>query len=269
VRTVKLIVEYNGRHFHGWQKQPALKTVQSELERILSVVLRTPCGPLHAAGRTDAGVHARGQVVTFRTDADVDFRSLANGVSHLMKGELTVLSAEYAPEGFHPGISSTHKQYSYRILNRPTPAVLDAHMMWHIAQPIDLARMERDAELLVGTKDFSSLRDSSCTARSPVKTIYRSYFVCEGDIITYYVEGSGFLKQMVRNIVGTLTDIGRGRIRDRSFAQILAACDRRVAGVTAPAHGLCMDWVSYESVDLSTGITPQDSYPRDKSTRQI
>lgn len=247
VRQVKLIVEYNGSRFHGWQKQPGLRTIQSELERTISIVLRGPVGPLHAAGRTDAGVHARGQVVTFRTDREVDLYRLANGVSHLMKGELSVISAEYVPLAFHPGISSTHKQYSYRILNRPTPAVLNAHMVWHIAPHLDLERMQSDAKLLIGVHDFSAFRDSTCTATSTVKTIYRSYFEQSGDLLIYHVVGSGFLKQMVRNIVGTLTDIGRGRIRDRTFAQIMASCDRRIAGVTAPPHGLTMEWVSYEA----------------------
>jgi tRNA pseudouridine38-40 synthase len=249
VRQIKLIVEYNGSRFHGWQKQPSLRTVQSELERILSVVIRHPTGPLHAAGRTDSGVHARGQVVTFRTEHEVDLHRLIGGVSHLMKGELTVVSAEFVPLDFHPGISSTHKQYSYRILNRPSPAVLDAHTLWHIAHPLDFDRMQSDAKLLIGTHDFSSFRDSMCTATSATKTIYRSYFERQGDLLIYYVVGTGFLKQMVRNIVGTLTDIGRGRIHDRSFLEIMAARDRRRAGVTAPPHGLTMDWVSYEPVE--------------------
>lgn len=246
MRTVKLIVEYNGKGFHGWQKQPSLRTVQGELERVLSIVLRKPVGPLHAAGRTDAGVHARGQVVTFRTDDDLDLFRIAGGVSHIMKGELSVISAEWAPEGFHPGISARHKQYSYRVLNRATPAVLDAHTMWHIGHPLDCELMEREARALVGTHDFSSFRDSTCTASSPVKSIYRVDWSRTGDVLTFYVIGSGFLKQMVRNIVGTLTDLGRGRIRGRTVEQILLAKDRRIAGVTAPAHGLCMDWVSYE-----------------------
>ncbi len=245
MRTVKLIVEYNGHGFHGWQKQPGLRTVQGELERVLSIVLRKPAGSLHAAGRTDAGVHARGQVVTFRTDEEVELFRLAAGVSHIMKGELSVVSADYAPEGFHPGISSTHKQYSYRVLNRPTPGVLDAHTMWHIGHPIDFELMEREAMALIGTHDFSAFRDSTCTATSPVKTIYEIRWERRGDVVTFLVIGSGFLKQMVRNIVGTLTDIGRGRIQGRSVCQILEGKDRRRAGVTAPAHGLCMDWVAY------------------------
>ncbi len=248
MQQVKLIVEYNGSRFHGWQKQPGLRTIQGVLEQTISTVLRSPAGPLHAAGRTDAGVHARGQVVTFKTEQPVDLYRLANGVSHLMKGELTVISAEFVGLDFHPGISSTHKQYSYRILNRATPGVLAAHTMWHIAPPLNFDLMQSDASLLIGTHDFSAFRDSTCTASSTVKTIYKSYLVREGDLITYCVVGSGFLKQMVRNIVGTLTDIGRGRIRNRSFAEILQSRDRRVAGVTAPPHGLTMDWVAYDPV---------------------
>jgi tRNA pseudouridine38-40 synthase len=256
VKLVKLIVEYNGSKFHGWQKQPGLRTVQSELERVLQIVTREQVGPLRAAGRTDTGVHARGQVVTFNLANDIDLWRVANGVSHLLKGELTVISAEYAELDFHPGISATHKQYSYRILNRPTPAVLDAHQMWHIAHRLDLGRMEHDAALLVGTMDYSSFRDSCCMASTPVKTIYKSYFIREDDIITYRVVGTGFLKQMVRNIVGTLTDIGRGRLTARSFKEILQAKDRRLAGVKAPAHGLCMDWVSYEPLDIAICKSP-------------
>jgi len=246
VPNVKLIVEYNGRGFHGWQKQPNLKTVQSELERVLKIIVRSPMGPLHAAGRTDAGVHARGQVVTFRVDDPPELWRIANGVSHLMKGELAVISAEIVPDDFHPGISSTHKQYSYRILNRPTPAVLESHLMWHIAHRLDMELMQQQLSALIGEHDFSSFRDSSCTAKTPVKTIYNAHLTSTGDVITFTVVGSGFLKQMVRNIVGTLTDIGRGRLLDRTVQQVLEARDRRVAGVTAPAHGLTMDWVSYE-----------------------
>jgi len=246
VPNVKLIVEYNGRGFHGWQKQPNLRTVQSELERVLGIIIRGPIGPLHAAGRTDAGVHARGQVVTFRVDEAPELWRIAQGVSHLMKGELAVISAELVSDDFHPGISSTHKQYSYRILNRPTPAVLEAHLMWHIPHRLELGLMRDQLGCMIGEHDFSSFRDSSCTAKSPVKTIYSAELEAVDDVITFRVVGSGFLKQMVRNIVGTLTDIGRSRLHGRSMREVLDARDRRLAGVTAPAHGLTMDWVSYE-----------------------
>ncbi len=243
---IKLIVEYDGGQFHGWQKQPGLRTVQSELERILSVVCRQAVGPLHAAGRTDSGVHARGQVVTFTLAEEPDLWRLAQGVSHLMKGELAVLSAEVVHDSFHPGIDSTHKQYSYRVLNRPAPAVLDARKVWHISRPLNLELMQTCAASLIGEHDFSSFRDSECCAKSPIKTVYVSELERQpGGLIVYRVIGSGFLKQMVRNIVGSLVDVGRGRLAVSSFSEILANKDRRTAGVTAPAHALSMDWVSY------------------------
>jgi len=254
VANIKLIVEYNGRGFHGWQVQPGLRTVQGELGRVLRVVTRSEIGPLHAAGRTDAGVHARGQVVTFSVPERIDLWRISQGVSHLLKGELTVLSAEYVSDDFHPGIHATHKQYSYRILNRPTPAVLEAHLMWHIAPPVDMDRMREQLPTLVGTHNFASFRDSSCTARDPVKTVYAASLEERDGIITFRIIGSGFLKQMVRNIVGTLVDIGRDRLSGRSLLQVLEARDRRMAGVTAPAHGLTMDWVSYDPPPSPPGV---------------
>jgi tRNA pseudouridine38-40 synthase len=258
VANIKLIVEYDGAGFHGWQKQPELRTVQGELEKAIATVLRSPISPLHAAGRTDAGVHARGQVVTFKVDADVDLFRLSQGVSHLLKGEISVISAEVVPDDFHPGWNSTRKLYAYRILVRPTPAVLDARRVWHISQQMDLGVLKRCAQVVVGTHDFSSFRDSTCTATSTVKTIFSSDFSLEGDILVYRVIGDGFLKQMVRNLVGTMTDIARGRIRDRTMEEILAAKDRRLAGVTAPAHGLCMEWVSYDPIPHGSGA-PRDN----------
>jgi len=257
VPKIKLIVEYDGSRFHGWQKQPGLRTVQSELEQTLSIVCRQPVGPLHAAGRTDAGVHARGQVVSFSVPEQPDLWRLAQGVSHLMKGEVSVLSAEIVHDSFHPGIDSTHKQYSYRILNRPAPAVLDTGRVWHISRPLNLDVMRTCAASLVGEHDFSSFRDSECCAKSPVKMIYLSELENhEGDLLVYRVIGSGFLKQMVRNIVGSLVDVGRGRLKVSSFAELLSKRDRRAAGVTAPAFALSMDWVSYDPLPENLAINP-------------
>jgi tRNA pseudouridine38-40 synthase len=252
VPQIKLIVEYNGAGFAGWQKQPNQRTVQEVLEQALTVICRQPVGPLHAAGRTDSGVHARGQVVTFFVqDPPAMFKIMA-GVSHLMKGELAVLSAEICSEDFHPGHDCTHKQYSYRIMNRPAPPVLDSHQMWHIGTPtLDVEEMRRQAQALVGTHDFSGFRDSECAAKTPIKTIYALSVTEDRGLITITVIGSGFLKQMVRNIVGTLVDLVRGRLDGRTVQEILDRKDRRLAGMTAPAHGLTMDWISYDPLPKS------------------
>lgn len=268
---IKLIVEYDGAGFHGWQKQPNLRTVQSELERALSIVCRKSVGPLHAAGRTDSGVHARGQVVTFRVEDPPPLHKIIAGVSHLLKGELAVVSAELVPQDFHPGICSTHKQYTYRILNRPAPPVLNARKVWHLVPALDVGRMHRNAQEIVGTHDFSSFRDSECCATSRVKTLYSIDVVRVADVIEVHVVGDGFLKQMVRNIVGTLVDLELGRLGERTMQSIFQARDRRLAGVTAPAHGLCMEWVSYEPVpaQLLLGIAGKRTAEVEKKKRQI
>ena len=244
--NIRLIVEYDGYAFHGWQKQGELRTIQSELERVLRIVTRENIGSLHASGRTDSGVHARAQVVTFKMSTVPDLRRLAHAVSNLMKGELSVISADVVPDSFHPGRCSTHKQYSYRMLLRPSPAVLDHGRVWHVHQKLDLELMRREANVLVGCHDFTSFQDSDCNSKTPIKTIYSSVLESQGDTLVYTVIGSGFLKQMVRNIVGSLIDVGRGRLRGRTFEELLAARDRRLAGITAPAHGLTLDWVSYD-----------------------
>ncbi len=245
---VRLIIEYDGHGFHGWQKQPVVRTVQSQLEETISTILRRPVGTLYAAGRTDSGVHARGQVVTFRVEEPPDLWRLSQGISHLLKGEVTVVRADLVDDSFHPGFSSTHKQYTYRLLNRPSPAVLDIHRVWHVSKPLNLEQMQEWAIQLEGERDFSSFRDSGCTNTTPIKTIYHSRFERDGDLLVYTVIGNGFLKQMVRNVIGSLVDLSLGRLKVTSFTELLERRDRRVAGVTAPPHGLCLDWVSYEPV---------------------
>jgi tRNA pseudouridine38-40 synthase len=165
-----------------------------------------------------------------------------------MKGQLAVISAEVIPEKFHPGHNSTHKQYTYRIMNRPSPAILQSRFVWHMHRPLDAAFLHEISQCLVGTHDFSGFRDSECCAKTPVKTIYSLSVERTDDLIEVKIIGSGFLKQMVRNIVGTLVDIGRGHLAADAMPKILASRDRRCAGVTAPAHGLCMEWVSYDPV---------------------
>lgn len=245
--NIRLIVEYDGAAFHGWQQQASVKTVQEELRRVIEVVLRRRVAPLHAAGRTDSGVHARGQVVTFKTDILPDLDRLAKAISHIMRPTLAVRSAEVVSDNFHPGRNKNRKEYHYRILNSMTPPVIDLGRVWHVPRILDIDRMKAEAAILVGTHDFSGLRGSGCTARSPIKTIYSSVLEIDGEHLTYKVIGSGFLKHMVRNIVGTLvflaTPLG---CEGGDMQQILESKNRRLAGPTAPPYGLCMVRVSYD-----------------------
>jgi tRNA pseudouridine38-40 synthase len=245
VPNIRLIVEYDGSCFHGWQKQPNVRTVQEELEKVLKIALREDIPWLAASGRTDSGVHAKGQVVNFHCQNIPDLHRLKHSVSSMMKGELAVRAAEIVDDSFHSCKSTKSKQYTYTILHRHAPAVLDKGRVWHVADRLDIGRMQREARVLVGTHDFTSLQGTGCQAVSPIKEIFRSEVLHQEDYLIYEVVGAGFLKHMVRNIVGTLIAFGRGDMRLPSMEAVLAAQNRRIAGMTAPAHGLCLDWVEY------------------------
>lgn len=243
--NIRLIIEYNGAAFHGWQHQPGLRTVESELKRVLPMVLREDVRVVYAAGRTDAGVHARGQVVNFLVSQRPDLRRLRFSVSSILKNDLAVLAADLVPLDFRARKHARARQYSYRIDNRDAPLVLDYTRAWHVPTPLNLEAMRQSATVILGKHDFSSFRGAKCASTSPVKEILESELISEGPRITYRIVGTGFLKYMVRNIVGTMVEIGRGILPPDAMQDILAARDRREAGMTAPAYALCLDWVRY------------------------
>lgn len=244
--NIRIIIEYNGYGFHGWQKQDNLRTVQSELERAIKTVLRREIGPLHASGRTDAGVHARAQVVSFKTDGDVDLWKLSQGVSHVLAPELAIIDAAVVPDSFHPGRCAKEKQYSYHVSNRSAPAVLGKGRVWHVPRNLNRSILHDAAAVVQGRHDFTSFRAADCSAKNTIKEIFDSRWIEQGDGLIYQVIGEGFLKQMVRNLVGTMVWLANGKINDRTMRQILDAKDRQIAGVTAPPWGLFLDWVRYD-----------------------
>jgi tRNA pseudouridine38-40 synthase len=245
VANVKLVLEYDGSFFHGFQVQPGKSTVQAALIDSLELVLRKKIKHFYVAGRTDAGVHARGQVVNFHIEGEPDLRRLVGSVNGLLRGKVSVKEAEFVPAKFNARRDALRKQYSYYILQRTAPPALEQGRVWHVRVPLDLERMRSEAEALVGKHDFSSMRAVGCVARSPVKDIYSSEILCERELYVYRVIGRSFLKHMVRSIVGTLVDIGRGKLKAKSVLDILDKKDRRAAGMTAPACGLYLDWVEY------------------------
>lgn len=244
MQNVRMVVEYNGEFFHGWQEQPNLKTVYSELKRALKIVLKQDIKGIIASGRTDAGVHARAQVVNFHIDnLNMDLRTLSYAISSIMRYELSVKYIDFAPLEFHATKDSIKKQYSYHILNRPNPPCIEKGLVWHIAKKLNVVTMKSEAKKLIGVHDFSSFRASGCTAKSPIKEIFDININEIDEKIIISIIGSGFLKQMVRNIVGTLVQIGKGHHRD--INEILEKKNRIYAGPTAPAYGLYMDYVEY------------------------
>lgn len=241
--NVRLVIEYHGGYFHGFQWQPGLKTVQGELERVLSIVLKEPIAPVYPSGRTDSGVHARRQVINFFCSKEPELNRLIHSVSSLLKGELGVLRADIVPSNFNSRKSTKSKQYSYWILNRKAPSTFHKGLCLHISQTLDINRMNNEAGLFVGKHDFSSFRGANCTAESAVREIFRSEVRNEGDFIIFEVEGSGFLQHMVRIMAGTLIEFGTGNFKDYSMKEIIDSKKRSAAGPTAPAYGLFLDWV--------------------------
>jgi tRNA pseudouridine38-40 synthase len=243
---VKLIVEYHGKYFSGWQEQRSgVVTIQGELTKALSLFLKEQIPFVDASGRTDAGVHARSLVAVFQCVSPPNLEKLPYAVSSILKNKIAVLDAELVDDSFNPRRDAVLKQYSYHILNRPSPPTYQTGFVLHITSKLDIPLMQMSAKVLEGRYDFNSFRAAECRQRSTVKTIYSSeILIKEYGHIVYQVRGSGFLQHMVRIIVGTLVMIGRGKIT-RPMQEILAAKNRSFAGQTAPAYGLFLDYVEY------------------------
>lgn len=241
----KLTLEYDGTPYHGWQKQDGLPTVQAVLEEALASFLATPAETF-CAGRTDAGVHARGQVV------HVDFaeprapHTIIRGLNTLMLPHPVVVThAEPAADDFNARTSAVARHYEYRIINRPARLALEEWRAWYIRKPLDLAAMQEAANCLVGRHDFTSFRDSHCQAKHAVRTLDRLDVTREGETVLIHASSKSFLHHQVRNMVGSLALVGHGKWQPGDIQVALAARDRRAAGPTAPAHALYFMRVDY------------------------
>lgn len=246
MRRVKLTVAYDGTAYAGWQVQPGAATVQSVTEGALARILQEPVR-LRAAGRTDAGVHARGQVVDFADSGRRDPETIVRGGNALLPGDVRILSAEEVPGNFDARRHATEKEYRYFLLLSRAASPFLSRYAWHVESPVDVDAVREALAPLVGEHDFTSFRGQGCTAKTSIRTVFRAG-VARHDVPGLYsveVAGSGFLRHMVRNIVGTAIDAGKGKHPPVRVAEILAACDRRKAGITAPAHGLFLWKVAY------------------------
>lgn len=247
-RWLKLTVAYDGGAYAGWQVQPDKPTVQGTLEatwqRLAQESLRVT-----AAGRTDAGVHALGQVVGLATETRLTNDDLHRGLNALLPNDIAVVTVEDAPESFHATYDAVGKRYRYHIHNGRAPSVFDRNYAWHYPQPLDAEAMHTAGQGLVGRHDFSSFETAGSERPDSIRTVHELTVVRntsdDPDRVTIDVCGDGFLYNMVRTIVGTLVEVGIGK-RDRGWpAEVLNACDRRKAGQTAPPHGLFLVWVDY------------------------
>ncbi|MGH7893692.1 MAG: tRNA pseudouridine(38-40) synthase TruA [Candidatus Binatia bacterium] len=243
---LKLLVEYDGTRYLGWQLQPDGPTVQGVLEQALATALRTPVR-VRVAGRTDAGVHACGQVVSVPVPRlPDDLRRLTLSLNALTPDDIAIRDVSVVDDGFDPRRHARSRVYEYRLLTTSTPSAFWHRYAWHHPQPLDPGAMATAAVALVGEHDFTAF----CAADAdPVQSTVRRVLVSEvrrdGPLLVYRVEATAFLKHMVRNIMGTLVEVGRGERPVRALADVLAGGDRRRAGATAPAHGLVLVAVRY------------------------
>jgi tRNA pseudouridine38-40 synthase len=249
MRNIKLTLQYDGSRFHGFQRQLGdIRTVQSELERVLGIITKTDV-KITGAGRTDAGVHARGQVAAFRGESTIPVERVPLAINGFFEQDLVCLSAEEVPASFHPQRDAIAKAYSYTIDNSPQPSPFLRLYAAHIPEPLDVAAMQAAAATLTGRHDFKSFQAAGSSAKTSERTLTRltvePVTLAGRALVVITAEADGFLYHMVRNLAGTLLEIGKGRLPPEEAAAILAAVDRRVAPATAPAQGLCLEWVRY------------------------
>lgn len=244
MRTLKLVIEYDGTNYCGWQIQGTDPTIQGVLEQALAKVLDGPVR-VSGAGRTDAGVHALGQVASFRTSSQLPCDALQRALNSLLPRDVVVQAVQDAPSDFHARYSALGKVYTYRILNRPLPSALRRRYVWHVPSPLDLDAMAAAAASLRGKHDFSSFRAAGSEVKTSERTLTEATMAWAGDEIVLSFTADGFLRHMVRNIVGTLVEVGRRRRTPGEIVGILEARDRRVAGMTAPPQGLYLVQVLY------------------------
>jgi tRNA pseudouridine38-40 synthase len=241
---VKLTLEYDGAEFAGWQVQPGARTVQDVVERALAKL----CGAdvrVTAAGRTDAGVHARGQVISFAAPRALPLKAWGAGLNALLPADVACVRAEDAPDGFDARRWARGKWYSYTIVQTPVRRPLTRGRTWEIRRALDVAAIREGAAQLVGTHDFSALRAADCPARTTVRELRRLDVIERGPELRLEVEATAFLKHMVRNIVGTLVECAHGKRDPASLRALLESRDRTRAGPTAPPHALVLEEVFY------------------------
>ena len=245
LQTFRLIIEYDGSAFHGWQRQKKDRTVQETIEKALTVMTREKVTVI-GSGRTDAGVHALGQVASFRTRSRLDAAVFVNGLNSLLPGDVVVRACDPMPDSFHARFDVTSKQYRYHILNRFMAPAIGRQFVWHIRKPLDTAAMSQSARMLIGTHDFKAFEGTGSPRDHTVRTVTDSTVkaACGGNL-TYDIKANGFLRYMVRNIAGTLVEVGLGKRSVPDIQEILLSKDRSQAGATAPPHGLFLMDVAY------------------------
>jgi tRNA pseudouridine38-40 synthase len=244
MRNVVLTIAYDGTNYHGWQYQPNGITVEQVVRQAVEKILDHQA-KIYAAGRTDAGVHAQGQVVNFFTEKPIGLTNLARGLNSMLPGDIRVRGAFEADHSFHARYSARSKTYVYRVLNSLHDSPFYTRYAWHVPHPLDVVMMDRVMKLILGEHDFSTFKKKGEAYRSCVRNVIRAGVKRRGGLVYFVLEATGFLRYMVRNMVGTTMLVGVGKITANDFGGILESRDREQAGPTAPAKGLCLQRIAY------------------------
>ncbi|OGR32057.1 MAG: tRNA pseudouridine(38-40) synthase TruA [Desulfobacula sp. RIFOXYB2_FULL_45_6] len=244
-KNFKIVVEYDGTHFFGWQRQKDQKTVQCEIEKILSRIMNQKIR-ITGSGRTDSGVHAFGQVANFHADTDMKPNMVQKALNGMIKDPIVIRECSLVDDDFHAQYDAISKEYRYYILNREDPCAIGASFQWHIRQPLDMELMGQCCHAIIGVFDFRSFENSGSPRSSTIREIFFSD-ICQlnHNRLVFKICASGFLKYMVRNLIGTIVLAGQKKISVEEFKAILHAKDRTKAGPTAPPHGLFLKQVNY------------------------
>jgi len=265
--TIRLDIEYDGTDFAGWARQPGLPSIESSLEEVLGRILQQPVS-LSVAGRTDAGVHASGQVASFTIDHDsagsksaaidsgsavnepalFDSGKLRRSANQLLPPAIVITAASEAPDGFDARRSALSRSYSYSVLNRPYPSPFRGRYVLYYPGRLDLLLLEEAAAIILGRHDFTAFTPTVTEHNNFEREITQSAWQREGDLLLYRITASGFLRNMVRVLVGTMMEIGRGYRPLSDLSSLLNGAERPAAGETAPSQGLCLETVSYKLV---------------------
>ena len=245
MRNIKLTIEYDGKDFNGWQKQPNKLNIQGEIERAIYNITKEEVD-LIGSGRTDAGVHAFGQIANFKTNSNISIEKMAIAINSQLKNSIVVKKAEEVDERFHSRYNAKRKTYRYVINNTEYGSAIYRNLEYHFPIKLNVEKMQEAAKYFEGEHDFKAFKSSGTSGKNSVRTIYKAEVRTDGERILIELTGNGFLYNMVRIISGTLLDVGLGKIEPSEIEDIINSKDRTRAGKTLPAHGLYLVTVNYE-----------------------
>ncbi|MBI2842787.1 MAG: tRNA pseudouridine(38-40) synthase TruA [Armatimonadetes bacterium] len=244
MRNIKVVIEYDGTDYFGFQRQPGRRTIQGEIERALTKITKKPVKVV-GAGRTDAGVHALGQVISFKTGGTIPTEKIAVAMNSLLPKDIVAGDAREVPPEFHARYSAKSRAYKYIVLNRKHPSAFFGRFSWYVPGALNLAAMRRGAKYLVGTHDFTSFSAADTDRSGRIREVKGLLIRRCDEFVTFDLEANAFLHSMARIMVGTLVEVGQGRRRAAEIGEVLESKDRRLAGRTAPPQGLALVEVTY------------------------